>query len=87
MFPDGVVFLHFLKCLLCYFALNRLLCTLNLDHHFDFAFTSAVLHLQLNIWKLFARRTTHLGNLVVDTESGVTEQRGIRAPQHGTLCE
>ena len=41
----------------------------------------------LDIWRVFARRSTHLGNLVVDTESCVNEQRGIRVPQHGTLCE
>ena len=31
--------------------------------------------------------STHLGNLVVDTAGGVTEQRGVRILQHGTLCE
>ena len=41
----------------------------------------------LDIWRKLARWSTHLGNLVVDTESGVTEQRGIRVLQHGTLCE
>ena len=29
----------------------------------------------------------YLGNLVVHTESGVTEQRLIRVLQHGTLCK
>ena len=33
------------------------------------------------------RWSTDLCNLVVDTEGGVTEQRGVRRPQHGTLCE
>ena len=34
------------------------------------------------------RRSTSggLGNLVVDTDTGVTEQRGVRRLQHGTLC-
>ena len=32
----------------------------------------------LDIWRMLARRSTHLGNLVVDTESGVTKQRGVR---------
>ena len=43
----------------------------------------------LDIWRMLARRSTHFINLVVDTESGVTQQRAIRVPQHGTrtLCE
>ena len=32
----------------------------------------------LDIWRMLASRSTHLGNLVVDTESGVTKQRGVR---------
>ena len=41
----------------------------------------------LDTRRMLARRSTHLGNLVVDTDSGVTEQRGIRVQKHGTLCE
>ena len=41
----------------------------------------------LNICRQFAHRTAHLGNLVVDSEGGVAEQRRDRIPQHGTLCE
>ena len=38
--------------------------------------------LTLDIWRMLARGPTHLGNLVVDTDSVVIEQRGIRALQH-----
>ena len=41
----------------------------------------------LNIWWMLARWTTYLGDLVVDTEGSVVEQRRIRVLQHGTLCE
>ena len=34
-----------------------------------------------------ARWLTHLGHLIVDTEGGVTEERGVGVLQHGTLCE
>ena len=41
----------------------------------------------LDIWRMLARWSRHLGNLVVNTESGVTQQRGVRILQHGTLCK
>ena len=41
----------------------------------------------LDIWRVRARWSTHLGNLVVHAEGGVTEQRGVRILQHGTLCK
>ena len=41
----------------------------------------------LDIWRMLARSTTHPGNLVVDTESSVTEQRRVGILQHGTLCK
>ena len=40
-----------------------------------------------NIWRLFARRTTHLGNIAIGRDSSVAEQRPARTLQHGTLCE
>ena len=41
----------------------------------------------LDIWRMLPRWSTHLGNLVVNTESGVTDQRGVGVLRHGTLRE
>ena len=38
--------------------------------------------LTLDTWRMLARGPTYLGNLVVDTDSVVIEQHGIRVLQH-----
>ena len=41
----------------------------------------------LRLWRQLAHRATHVGDVVVDADGGVTEQRRIRVLQHGSLCK